>query len=139
LGARLHSRLILNHQIYNANAAVSFDVGILRLEREIRQTGASTSQLWERGSAWSCLGEAEAAWRREVVEQMKRSVAALAQFVPIETVVLSSYAPQAICRQVCRELEQEIPQIRAVAGNIELSPKAVGAASLPFSSRFMVQ
>src|SRR5690606_14672186 len=45
LGARLHSRLILNHQIYATNTAVSFDVGILRLEREIMRVGGSTAEL----------------------------------------------------------------------------------------------
>lgn len=139
LGARLHSRLVLNHQIYNANAAVSFDVGILRLEREVRKTGTLTTQLWERGSNWPFHGAAETAWRRELVDQLKKSVEALAQFVPIPTVVLSSYAPQTVCQEICRELEDSLTTVQAIAGNIERSPKAVGAASLPFSSRFMVR
>ncbi|MET3596007.1 MULTISPECIES: ROK family transcriptional regulator [Mesorhizobium] len=139
LGARLHSRLILNHQIYNTATAVSFDVGILRLEEEIRRSGSSPSELWERGADWPSFGEAETAWQRELVEQMKSSIGALKQFVPLASVVLSSYAPQAVCKAICRELEQAMPGITAIAGNIERSPKAVGAASLPFSSRFMVE
>lgn len=138
LGARLHCRLILNHQIYNTNAAVSFDVGILRLEQELRKSGDSTPELWERGFNWPSYGVAENVWRHELVTQMKKSIEALAQFVPIPTVVLSSYAPQTVCQGICRELESALPVIRAIAGNIERSPKAVGAASLPFSSRFMV-
>ncbi|WP_244620077.1 TIM44-like domain-containing protein [Mesorhizobium sp. NFR06] len=139
LGARLHSRLVLNHQIYNTTAAVSFDVGILRLEEEIRKKGNSPSDLWERGADWPSFGDAEIAWQRDLVEQMKSSIAALKPFVPVASVVLSSYAPQAICRAICRELEQAMPGTTAIAGNIERLPKAVGAASLPFSSRFMVE
>lgn len=139
LGARLHSRLILNHQIYNANTAVSFDVGILRLERALKLSGVATAGLWERGSLWPAFGPEEDRWRDELVEQMRSSVGAIAQFVPVSTVVLSSYAPQAVCRRICRDLEASLEGITAVAGNIERSPKAVGAASLPFSSRFMVQ
>lgn len=139
LGARLHSRLILNHQIYNANAAVSFDVGIARLERELEAAGRSTAELWERGSLWPDFGSAEERWRADLVAQMRQSVGALTQFVPVSTVVLSSYAPQAVCRRMCRDLEASLAGITAIAGNIERSPKAVGAASLPFSSRFMVQ
>lgn len=139
LGARLHSRLVLNHQIYNTTGAVSFDVGILRLEQEITRQGSQTSELWERGADWPSFGEAEIAWQRELVGQMKSSIAALKQFVPITSVVLSSYAPQAVCKAICRELEQAMPGIAAIAGNIERSPKAVGAAGLPFSSRFMVE
>ncbi|TPI33343.1 ROK family protein [Mesorhizobium sp. B3-1-9] len=139
LGARLHSRLVLNHQIYNTTAAVSFDVGILRLEQEIRKNGNSPSELWERRADWPSFGDAEIAWQRELLEQMKSSIAALKPFVPVASVVLSSYAPQAVCKAICRELEQAMPGISAIAGNIERSPKAVGAAGLPFSSRFMVE
>ncbi|WP_246674394.1 ROK family transcriptional regulator [Mesorhizobium sp. B4-1-1] len=139
LGARLHSRLVLNHQIYNTTAAVSFDVGILRLEQEIRKNGNSPSELWERRADWPSFGDAEIAWQRELLEQMKSSIAALKPFVPVASIVLSSYAPQAVCKAICRELEQGMPGISAIAGNIERSPKAVGAAGLPFSSRFMVE
>ncbi|CDX33689.1 putative ROK-family transcriptional regulator [Mesorhizobium sp. ORS 3359] len=138
LGARLHSRLILNHQIYNTAAAVSYDVGIMRLEQQILKQGTQTSALWERGADWPSFGEAEIEWQRELVEQMRSSISALKQFVPISSVVLSSYAPHSVCKAICRDLEQAVPDIAAVAGNIEHSPKAVGAGSLPFSSRFMV-
>ena len=138
LGARLHSRLILNHQIYNTAAAVSFDVGILRLEEKISKQGSQTSELWERGADWPSFGEAEVAWQSELMEQMKSSIAALKQFVPITSVVLSSYAPQAVCKAICRDLEKVVPGITAIAGNIEHAPKAVGAGSLPFASRFMI-
>lgn len=139
LGARLHSRLVLNHQIYNTTAAVSFNVGILRLEEQMTKEGKQTSELWEKGADWPSFGDVETAWQRELVEQMKSSIAALKQFVPIESVVLSSYAPQAVCKTICRDLEKAVSGITAMPGNIEHSPKAVGAAGLPFSSRFMVE
>jgi predicted DNA-binding transcriptional regulator len=139
LGGRLHSRLVLNHQIYNAGNAVSFDVGILRLEALIRESGGPTEILWERGSQWPDYGASERAWRTELVDQMKRSIDAAAQFVPLEKVVVSSYAPRALCNQICSDLRNVVRGVEAIAGSIEWSPKAVGAASLPFSSRFMVQ
>jgi hypothetical protein len=139
LGARLHSRLILNHQIYATNTAVSFDVGILRLEQEIMKAGGSTAELWQRGANWPSYGEAETVWRGELIDRMKSSVEALAQFVPLTTIVLSSYAPQAVCQDICRSLETSLDGLKAIAGDLAPSPKAVGAASLPFSSRFMVQ
>jgi predicted DNA-binding transcriptional regulator len=139
LGGRLHSRLVLKHQIYNAGNAVSFDVGILRLEALIRESGQPTEILWERGSQWPDYGASEQAWRTELVDQMKRSIEAAAQFVSLEKVVVSSYAPRAVCNQICSELRNVVRGVEAIAGNIEWSPKAVGAASLPFSSRFIVQ
>jgi biotin operon repressor len=139
LGARLHSRLILNHQIYHGNSNVSFDVGILSLEGLVAKHGQPTEVLWERSSDWPDYGAAFDSWRRNCREKLVQSIEALSQFVDIKTVVLSSYAPVPVCQGICDGLNEALPGIRALAGGIEASPKAVGAASLPFSSRFMVQ
>ncbi|RVA72080.1 sugar kinase, partial [Mesorhizobium sp. M7A.F.Ca.US.006.04.2.1] len=55
------------------------------------------------------------------------------------TVVLSSYAPQKIAEALCDDIGREFPGIEALPARVTISPKAVGAASLPFSSRFMIQ
>jgi biotin operon repressor len=143
VGAHLHNRLILNHQIYNSNADVSYDVGIFKLEQALTASQAVSSQslalLWQRGSQWPDFGAVETSWRAELVKQLAASVAALTQFIPLTTIVLSSCAPQSACVQICRDLERALPHLRAVPGTIEGAPKAVGAASLPYSSRFMVE
>ena len=138
LGARLHSRLVLNHQIYNGNSSMSFDAGIESLENELKTAGYDTEQLWERKADWP-QGEVVDRWRGKCLDQIKRSVDALAQFVDVKTIVLSSYAPEYICKAICKELEALAPGVTAIAGNIAIAPKAVGAASLPFSSRFMIE
>jgi predicted DNA-binding transcriptional regulator len=139
LGAMLHGRLVLNHQIYNGNSPVSFDVGIAALERELARHGQPPAPLWDRTGAWPDYGDLLKAWEKQLIDQMARSLDAVSQFVEFETVVLSSYAPQNICRDICRKLESTLTGVKAIAGNITPSPKAVGAASLPFSSRFMVK
>lgn len=139
LGADLHGRLVLNHQIYNGNSPVSFDVGIAALERELAGHNQPTAMLWSRDGSWPDYGEALTAWEGRLVDQMIRSLDAVSQFVEFDTVVLSSYAPEEVCRSICRRLEATLTGTKAIAGNITPSPKAVGAASLPFSSRFMVE
>lgn len=139
LGSRLHGRLVLNHQIYNGNSPVSFDFGISALQRQLAAQGRSESALHNRTGKWPDFGDVFEAWSAQLVSQMVRSLDAVSQFVEFETVVISSYAPQDICREICLRLESRLTSIRAIAGNILLSPKAVGAASLPFSSRFMVE
>lgn len=138
LGANLHGRLILNHQIYNGNSTVSFDVGISALERKLIRQGKEVEALWDRVGVWPDYGEVISEWKEPLIDQMNDSLNAISQFVEIETVFLSSYAPERVCQEICRKLEAANPNIRASAGNIAGSPKAVGAASLPFSSRFMV-
>ncbi|WP_307275624.1 ROK family transcriptional regulator [Labrys wisconsinensis] len=139
LGARLHSRLILNHQIYHGNSGLSFEVGVLNLERELARAGGPTDTLWERASDWPDLGSVFEAWRESCTERLRQSIAALSQFVEVRTIVLSSFIPAAVCRLLCDDLKQALPDIEALASSVGNRPKAVGAASLPFSSRFMVE
>jgi hypothetical protein len=139
LGARLHGRLVLNHQIYKGNSSLSFDVGIDALEAELARRGKSLGPLWDRSDDWSTYGDLLDAWEHRLVDQIKESLAGVSQFVEFETVVLSSYAPRSVCLDICRKLEIAAPGLNAIASNLAPSPKAVGAASLPLSSRFMVE
>ncbi|WP_291698555.1 ROK family transcriptional regulator [Bradyrhizobium sp.] len=138
LGANLHGRLVLNHQIYNGNSPLSFDVGMAALEKELAKHRQPLEPLWERTGSWPDYGDLLIAWEGRLIDQMAQSLESVSQFVEFETVVLSSYAPPEICGDICRKLEAQTG-VRAVAGNITPSPKAVGAASLPFSSRFIVE
>lgn len=139
LGAKLHGRLVLNHQIHKGNSDLSFDVGIDALERALSARGEPLEPLWDRSEDWSGYGDILREWEGTLIQQMRGSLAGVSQFVEIETAVLSSYAPHGICLDICRGLEKAVPGIRAVAGNLLPSPKAIGAASLPFTSRFMVE
>jgi predicted DNA-binding transcriptional regulator len=139
LGAELHGRLILNHQIYNGNSSVSFDVGLNSLERELIKHGKRPPRLHHHPEDWEELGIVLTSWKSALIEQMSKSVDAVSQFVDFDTVVLSSEVPMKVCEDICRELESSVPRVRAIAGKTSPSPKAVGAASLPFSSRFTVE
>jgi len=139
LGARLHGRLVLNHQIHAGNSPISFDVGIASLEKVLSEHGEPLEPLWERAGQWPDYGGLVSAWEEQLIEQLRQSLAAVSQFVELETVVLSSYAPKSVCEDICRKLQDTVPGVRAIAGTLTPSPKAVGAASLPYSSRFMVE
>ena len=139
LGAKLHGRLVLNHQIYKGNSDLSFEVGIDALEAELAEHGKSLEPLWDRSRDWSAYRELVEGWEDRVVDQLRQSLAGVSQFVEFGTVVLSSYVPEAICQGICRKLECFAPGLNVINGNLKPSPKAVGAASLPLSSRFMVE
>lgn len=142
LGSRLHSRLILNHQIYNGNNNISAnnaDVGILNLEQILLEADLSTNELWEGNAEWPDYGEPMITWQINCVEKLQQTVTSLAQFVDVKTVVLSANIPETICQTICQNLENELTDINALSSAITTAPKAIGAASLPFISRFMVQ
>lgn len=138
LGARLHGRLVLNHQIYNGNSPLSYDVGVLALEHALPAGQGLPERLWSQPPSWPPMGPAGAAWQRACAESLVQLTQSLLQFIELKTVVLSSFVPIEICEALCTLLRQEIPSINAVVGRTSIAPKAVGAASLPFSSRFMV-
>lgn len=138
LGARLHSRLILNHQIYNGNSPLSFDVGVLELENALVRHPDLQKRLWAHDGQWPDLGDVLAPWQEKCAATLAQSARSLAQFVDIKTVVLSSFAPLAVGESLCNSIEREVPGIHALLGKTSPASKAVGAAGLPFSSRFMV-
>ena len=137
LGARLHSRLVLNHQIYNGNSPISYDVGVLALERALPADPAVLEGLWTQGQGWPPTGPAFEAWKNACAESLVQAIRSLLQFIELKTVVLSSFIPPATSEALCALIKKDIPSIEAVVGKTSV-PKAVGAASLPFSSRFMV-
>lgn len=138
LGARLHSRLVLNHQIYNGNSPLSEDVGMLALERSLPDGDAAVEKLWMPAETWPPMGPAFEAWQQNCAQSLVRSIRSLLHFIELKTVVLSSFIPPAACKALCDLIHREIPTIDAVVGKTSAAPKAIGAASLPFSSRFMV-
>lgn len=139
LGAKLHGRLVLNHQIYKGNSPLSFDVGIDALEAELKTHDKPLDALWERSGDWSAFDGLIDDWEGRLIEQMTDCIGNLGQFLEFRTIILSSYAPQGVCHDICQKLQSKLAGFQAIAGNISPSPKAVGAASLPLSSRFMVE
>jgi len=139
IGARLHHRLVLNHQIFHSRAHESKPVGLLALEASLCRAGFETDVLWKRGGNWPDFGDAKAEWFRTCVDELKASLAAASQFLPVNTVIVSSYAPTNVCEKIADVVKAEETGIDAIPGRLQLSPKALGAASLPFSSKFTVE
>ncbi|CAN7571587.1 ROK family transcriptional regulator [Rhizobium sp. LjRoot30] len=138
LGARLHGRLVLNHQIYNGNSPLSYDVGVLALERALLPNKTIADRLWGQEPSWPALGPALDAWQQACADSLVQLTQSLLQFIELKTIVLSSFIPAEICATLCTLVQQKIPTIDAIVGRTSAAPKAIGAASLPFSSRFMV-
>ncbi len=139
IGARLHHRLVLNHQIFQSRAQASKPVGLLDLEQRLSARGVATESLWERGTDWPDLGEEKELWLEACVDELGSSLEAASQFLPVNTVIVSSYAPSEVCKEIAERLGAKSGGVEAKPGELELSPKALGAASLPFSSKFMVE
>jgi hypothetical protein len=70
--------------------------------------------------------------------QLQKTTESLLQFVDIDAVVLSSFVPATVIEGLCRDLRDRFQNMRILPSSIPIGAKAVGAASLPFDSRFML-
>ena len=138
IGAMVHSRLVLNHQIHRSGAGSSYDVGLLHFERALGANGVSTEDLWRLSEGSAQYAAALERWKADCVSTLADKIREARQFVDVGTVVLSSYAPRALCQAVCDALGTTGEGLTALVGSVQQSPKAVGAASLPYASRFTV-
>ncbi len=138
IGARLHHRLVLNHQIFQSRANISKPAGLIDLEQRLLVSGQQNDLLWDRGAKWPDFGVHKVLWLQDCVESLNASLSAASQFLPVSTVIVSSYAPTEICDEIVDALKQANGNIEVKKGELQLSPKAMGAASLPFGSKFTV-
>lgn len=137
LGSRLHSRLILNYQIHSGRSDLSHDVGLLALHQGLKKRGLALSDIGSEIPA--AADELYTQWQQACSQQILESVRSLLSFVNFKSVVLSSYAPPVLARDLCERLRKELPDVQFLLGANTTAPKAIGAASLPYHSRFMVQ
>jgi hypothetical protein len=138
IGAMVHARLVLNHQIHRSGNNAAYDVGLLHFERALGSNGVSTEDLWRLSEGSANYSTAVENWKSDCVALLASKVREARQFVDVGTVVLSSYAPRHLCQEICDGLSRAEAGLTAVVGSIHHSPKAVGAASLPYASRFTV-
>jgi biotin operon repressor len=138
LGSRLHSRLILNYQIHSGRTDLSHDVGLLRLLKGLKEHGLALDAI-ESGTLPPAVDDLYVRCRRTCCHMIVGSVRSLLRFVSFKSVVVSSYAPTSLGQNLCSHLHEELPDVDFLFGSNWIAPKAVGAASLPYHSRFMVQ
>ena len=139
IGARLHHRLVMNHQIFHSRTQASKPTGLIDLEKRLAASGTGADMLWERGAAWPNFGEDGSRWLRDCVDELRGSLEAASQFLPVSTVIVSSYAPKGVCEEITKMLKSVCNSVDARPGELRPSPKALGAASLPYSSKFTVE
>ncbi|WP_315705846.1 MULTISPECIES: hypothetical protein [unclassified Bradyrhizobium] len=138
LGPHLHSRLVLNYQIHRGRFGLSHDVGLLRLREELKRHGLTLNDVGSEALP-RAAAEYYTEWRRLCCRQLVDSVRSLLSLVSFNSVVVSSYAPPKLGETLCSQLHEEVPEVDFLYGANFVAPKAVGAANLPYHSRFVVQ
>lgn len=138
IGAHLHSRLILDHQIMRSGVNTPYDVGLLELERHLGSNGPSPDEFWQAAQNRDGRDIDVAEWKNKCAAFIRDKALQVNEFVDVRTVILSSYIPRELIAEICDALEDTPETLTAITGEVANAPKAVGAGSLAFSSRFMV-
>lgn len=142
LGARSHSRLILKHRIYAGQAPVqevSRLPGLLELEELIDTQGGDSKQLWKQEWDRSTFGDEFENWISRSSESLAIATDELCRFIDVKTIVVGGTTPISILKEICSDFEKKLSGKKIITASVGPLSKAIGGASLPFISRFMVQ
>lgn len=139
LGSNLHNRLVLNHRIYSGDAGGTYDVGLAKLRQCLSREGLGVEALTDMDGITRAGRDAYDEWRSRCCDQIVKTLDSLLNFVSTKALVLSTYAPSTVAQSLAEELSRTLPAIEVFLGRNGDAPKAVGAASLPYHSRFMVE
>ncbi len=156
-------RVVLNHRIYagrgparllgktrtghGAEAGEPFAAASLTsLERALAAAGHDAAAIYRSPTAWPNFGSALDSWIDAGAHGLAEAVASIGVFVDVRTVIIGGRLPETTLKTVCESTQrhlgdmdlpsEKVPKIRPA--ELGAYAKAIGAASLPFSAKFMV-
>ncbi len=151
VGARAESRLILNHHIYAGRRAVPGHAGaavatLTDLEASLRASGMNATPIWQASDTWPDFGDVLERWIAACASSLADAILSAAGFVDVHCAIIDGRFPEAVRLRIAAQttaalaattVGERVPAI--IPGKVGSFAKAVGAASVPFHSRFMVE
>jgi predicted NBD/HSP70 family sugar kinase len=120
---------------------------LFRLEQALRAAGHETPSLWLAPDGWAVAEDILDQWAEEAAGGLAHAIAAACSVIDFEAVMIDGWLPARL-RQRLVDLTQarlgsmnlaglEPPRVRE--GTIGPDARALGAASLPLSERFLIE
>jgi predicted NBD/HSP70 family sugar kinase len=120
---------------------------LFRLERALQAAGHETQSLWLAPDGWSVDSAILGQWVEEAAVGLAHAVAAACSVIDFETVMIDGWLPASLRSRLVESTQArlrdmalvgiELPGVRE--GTIGPDARALGAASLPLSERFLVE
>jgi predicted NBD/HSP70 family sugar kinase len=117
-----------------------------RLAQEMEAAGASSDHIWEQPKEWHAPPDVLARWIDLAASGLAHAVLSAAALVEIEAVVIDGWMPVAVRAAMVRRTEEILlsldlagidpPAIRA--GTVGADARALGAAAIPLSQRYLL-
>jgi predicted NBD/HSP70 family sugar kinase len=152
IGAQSASRLILNHHIYagrrpaGALAQVARLTTLSDLETLLQAQGIDAAPIRRSVESWPDFGPSFTQWINTCARSVARAFLSAGSFVDVDCAIIDGRLPFSVRERLCAAVvdllapgENGEPAPKILAGKVGFFAKAVGAASLPFHSRFMVE
>lgn len=152
IGAQSASRVILNHHIYagRRNPGVVSEAGDNRLstlsdlDALVRAADMDPAPIWRAAEAWPDFGDVLGRWIDDTADSLVRAFLTVSAFVDVDCAIIDGRFPPTVRERVRAAVAERLsggniapPTI--LEGKVGFFAKAVGAASVPFHSRFMVE
>lgn len=146
VGAQTASRMVLNHHIYAGRRGQAAGTGaagsLTDLETALAAAGLDSAEIWRCVDAWPDYGPVLEDWIGRCAEGLCEAILSVTAFVDVDTAIIDGRFPPAIRERLCAALGERLPDgtgLTVLPARVGALAKAVGAASLPFHSRFMVE
>lgn len=115
------------------------------LERMLAERGNDGAQMWERADHWALDPDAVAAWIRNAAAGLAHVAASSAALLDLQALVIDGWMPEPLRARLIQETAAALSVIdlsgaarpSVIAGSIGPNARALGAASLPLSMRFL--
>jgi predicted NBD/HSP70 family sugar kinase len=116
------------------------------LERKLLEARADASSLWESADNWNVDVKILEDWIDSSARGIAHAIISIESIIDFETIIVDGWLPlkvrQSLVESICHHADKmdftglEMPQI--IEGSVGQNARALGAASLPLSLRFMV-
>jgi len=124
-----------------------FDVAsLVSLEQRLVERGGNTTMIWDNPKTWTVPTELVDEWVKRASEGLAFAIASSVSLIDFECVIIDGWLPENVREQVVASTRIALDDISIAGiatpklrtGTIGSDARALGAASLPLSERFLV-
>ncbi|WP_112322883.1 ROK family transcriptional regulator [Oceanibium sediminis] len=137
IGDRVYSMLTLDRQTLRSPRRRSYPHGLLDLEERLQLNGPLTVESLSERAAGDAAKDVVADWIEDCVRVLTERAKSAAELIDFTHIVVSATLPEPLLERICTRLEQDLPGFTVAASGNGPASKAIGAATLPFITRFV--
>lgn len=147
IGEHSSIRIVLDHRVYagrRSQSTLPIKIpSIDDLEKTVAPDGEILPLLWQHEANWEIYKEEYQGWLQQCSSDLATTINTMTQFVDIETAIIDGRMPENITKLICETASENLQAAgnptHIIAGQIGSLAKAIGAASMPFYAKYMVQ